>query len=193
MSRKKPPKDRLSAKDVELWKQMTDDVERVDGADYADVLDYEPDNAPVLDGGWLPETRPQGGVFKAAPQGLPKSAQGLDGRTEKRLKKGQIRPEATLDLHGMGQGQAYETLCGFVGSCSARGLRCVLVVTGKGKTGLLSDAVDWFSPKRGVLKARVPEWLSEAGLRAYVAYYTEAQPRDGGSGALYVYLRKNSV
>ncbi len=192
MSRKNPPKDRLSAKDVALWKRMTGDVTRVDGADYSEPVENLQHDEDLEDAGWFVDAKPAGSEKRSQPA-VPKNAQGLDGRTEKRLRKGQIRPEATLDLHGMGQAEAYDALRDFIAGASARRLRCVLVITGKGKSGLLSDAADWFAPKRGVLKARVPEWLSEGGFRAYVAQYVEAQARDGGSGALYVYLRKISV
>ena len=44
--------------------------------------------------------------------------------------------------------------------------------------------------QRGVLKRSVPAWLAEPDLRAVVLSYTQATPRHGGAGALYVQLRK---
>lgn len=189
MSKKKPPKDRLRPADVSLWQRMTRDVDRRDGADYV-AFDVEAEVENVPDMPLLPEVRPV--LARAgAPDFVEKGPGGVDGHVEARLRKGQIRPEATLDLHGMGQIEAYGALVDFVQGAVARGLRCILVITGKGRGGLLSGDIDWFAPKRGVLKQRVPEWLSERKMQGYVARFMEATPKDGGGGALYVYLRKN--
>jgi DNA-nicking Smr family endonuclease len=61
----------------------------------------------------------------------------------------------------------------------AAGLRCVLVVTGKGG-----------GEGRGVLRQMVPRWLGEASHRQYVLTFCPAQPRHGGDGALYVLLKR---
>ena len=102
----------------------------------------------------------------------------LDRRTWLRLKRGQVELEQTLDLHGQTQDQAHRRLRAFVADAQARGSRCVLVVTGK---GLESG---------GTLRHMVPRWLNEEPNRARVLAYSPAQPRHGGSGALYVLLRR---
>lgn len=188
MSGKKPPKNRLKLADIKLWQDMTRDVSRRAGADYTDVSDDEADDAPV-EVPEMPAVRPVLAA-KAGGNPVPRGAGGIDGRTEARLRKGQIRPEATLDLHGMGQVEAHGALVAFVGRCAARGLRCVLVITGKGRGGLSAQDFDWLAPKRGVLKSRVPDWLVEPAMAVHVARFVEAKRRDGGDGALYVYLRR---
>lgn len=87
---------------------------------------------------------------------------------------------ARLDLHGHDQDQARAALHGFIARARADGLRAVLVITGKGRAGGL-----------GVLRARVPEWLAEAPSRAAVAGVSQAEPRHGGEGALYVALKRS--
>ena len=85
---------------------------------------------------------------------------------------------ATLDLHGLGRDTARDRLIGFILGKSADGARAVLVITGKG-------------PRNdGLLRRRVPEWLAEAPLRDLVAGLSEAHPKRGGAGALYVVLRR---
>ena len=119
----------------------------------------------------------------------------LDGSTSERLRKGKVKPDARIDLHGLTQAQAHLRLVTFVRRCAERQLRCVLVVTGKGapaagKPGRSErfelDAIS----KSGVLREMVPRWLGEADLRALVSGSLSAHARHGGEGALYVYLRR---
>jgi DNA-nicking Smr family endonuclease len=105
---------------------------------------------------------------------------GLDRASAERLKRGRYAIEARLDLHGMTQAEAHRALAGFVSGSRAIGRRCVLVITGHGRIS------------GGVLKAAVPRWLNEPDLRRHVLAITPAQPRDGGSGALYLLLRKTA-
>ncbi len=105
----------------------------------------------------------------------------LDRRTWLRLKRGQVEVELRLDLHGQTQAQAHQRLQTFVADAAARGCRSVLIVTGKGlETG-------------GTLRHMVPRWLNEEPNRARVVAFTPAQPRDGGTGALYVLLRRQRI
>jgi DNA-nicking Smr family endonuclease len=104
---------------------------------------------------------------------------GLDRRRAERLKRGQLRPEARLDLHGMTQDEAHRALAGFLSRAQEAGQRSVLVITGKGGSG-----------RGGVLRDAVPRWLAEAPHRGLVLAIAPAQPRDGGAGALYVLLRR---
>jgi DNA-nicking Smr family endonuclease len=106
----------------------------------------------------------------------------VDKRTEDRFRKGQMPIEARLDLHGMTVAKAQPQLIRFVLDCRSKRLRCVLVITGKGKT---EDG----SPG-GVLRRSLPEWLRSDVLGDAVLKYTAAKPKDGGGGAFYVLLRR---
>ncbi len=112
---------------------------------------------------------------------------GLDRRTSERLRKGQLPIEARIDLHGMTQERARAALDHFIVSASDRGLRAVLVITGKGSGGW-SDP--WSTPRSGILRANVPRWLHEQPNGPRILAFSEAQPQDGGGGALYVLLRR---
>ncbi len=87
---------------------------------------------------------------------------------------------ASLDLHGLSRAAAHQRLIAFVQSRWAAGARAILVITGKGSRG------------DGVLRREVPEWLAQPQLRDMVAGLSEAHPRRGGGGALYVALRRHS-
>jgi DNA-nicking Smr family endonuclease len=93
--------------------------------------------------------------------------------------------DARIDLHGLRQDQAHSRLRAFLVRAQSNGARVVLVITGKGTTGggRLFD-------ERGVLKRQVPVWLSQPGMRAIVLGFSEASTAHGGSGALYVRLRR---
>ncbi|HEY1836270.1 MAG TPA: Smr/MutS family protein [Rhizomicrobium sp.] len=119
---------------------------------------------------------------------------GLDGRTAERLSRGQLAPEAKLDLHGLTEDAAHRALVAFLRGAHARGVRLALVVTGKGGAAQRDDApfdLGLDGRKRGVLRTMTPRWLKEPELARFVADTRAAHIRHGGAGALYVYLRKN--
>lgn len=113
----------------------------------------------------------------------------LDKRTEEKFRKGKMPIERKLDLHGLNQSQAYDSLNSFIISCFNENYRCILVVTGKGKSKSTSE--DWLEKGQGILKQNVPNWLSTPPMNRYVLKAISAQPKHGGTGAIYVYLRRN--
>lgn len=128
----------------------------------------------------------------ASKKPIPPVAQ-FDRKKAKKIRAGHIEIEARIDLHGMRQDEAHAALRAFLFRTQARGLRWVLVITGKGlKLGDEDDApFDMTRPRdRGVLKRNVPRWLEEPDLRPLIVSYTSAAIPHGGEGALYVHLRK---
>ena len=118
----------------------------------------------------------------------------FDRKNAKRLRSGRVEIEARLDLHGMRQDEAHRALRTFLLRAHGRGLRWVLIITGKGGMGGRSGvADDDVIPvrDRGVLKRNVPRWLAEPDLRSLIVSFTEAAAAHGGEGALYLHLRKN--
>lgn len=123
---------------------------------------------------------------------VPKSGRGsggVNGATLEKLRRGCLAPQARIDLHGMTQEVAYHTLHAFLHAARARGLRLVLVVTGKGNPRKGEEA-PWLASPHGVLKQMVPRWLKQRGPASLIAHVGQAHVRHGGDGALYVYLRK---
>ncbi len=108
-------------------------------------------------------------------------APGVDKRTATRFRRGLMPIDATLDLHGHTQNSARAALAGFLRAHRAAGRRCVLVVTGKG----LKD--DW---SVGALRQALPGWLNAPDLRRLILAYCHAQPHHGGSGAVYILLKR---
>ena len=110
----------------------------------------------------------------------PGTSPGVDRRTSERLRRGQMAIEGRIDLHGMTQAAAQSALNGFVLHSQRIGRRVVLVITGKGSIGRGG----------GVLRAQVPNWLNQDPVREAVLAFYPAQPKDGGTGALYVLLKR---
>lgn len=105
-------------------------------------------------------------------------AAGVQKRIAKRLRRGSIPVEAVLDLHGMTVAVARAEFARFLADAQARDMRCVRIIHGKGYRS---------GPGGPVLKRAVARWL---GNRREVLAYTSARPVDGGTGAVYVLLRK---
>jgi len=111
----------------------------------------------------------------------------MDHKKFGKMRRGKLAPEARIDLHGMTMAQAHPALTNFIISSHARGLRLVLVITGKGKD---RDDGGPIPTRIGVLKNQTPHWLRSGPLRLLVMQVNEAHLSHGGSGAYYVYLRR---
>ena len=127
---------------------------------------------------------------KSAPKKTGRGPSGVNGATQERLRKGQVDPDAKIDLHGMTEAVAHRTLHTWLAAAHGRGYRLVLVVTGKGNPKNDENA-PWMTTRHGVLREMVPRWLNEPGLAALIASVQPAHVKHGGGGALYVWLRKN--
>jgi DNA-nicking Smr family endonuclease len=109
------------------------------------------------------------------------SVQGLDPGLVHRLRRGDYAVEAHLDLHGLDRHEAKQALRDFIVQSRKDGKRCVLVVHGRGLGS--KDGVP-------VLRERTRDWLSRGGIGRQVLAFTSARPADGGTGAVYVLLRR---
>jgi len=195
-----------SMHDFLVWKEFTKDI--------APLFDKNPPQEPLMDesgaddfgmllDGGEPKVETPKNIdaidrHKVSPNNnkvlnAPRSTE-IDRRTKDKIKKGRMSIDGTLDLHGLSQVQAFSALQNAVMHGVAGQKRCLLVITGKGKTGLKSEdwsSEDWTCGQEGVLKRRTPQWLDTPPLAQHVLYYCDAKPMHGGTGALYVYLRRN--
>ena len=115
---------------------------------------------------------------------------GLDGTWERRLARGTLAPEFTLDMHGATLDVAYVRLEQGLGLAAAAGARLVLVITGKARPRV--ESADRGS-QRGVIRAKLLDWLTEGSHAGRIAAVRPAHLRHGGAGAVYVVLRKPGV
>lgn len=104
----------------------------------------------------------------------------LEKPVKRKLSRGHLALEARIDLHGLIQSEAHGILLDFLLRAHDRGLRHVLVITGKGRS-MGSD---------GALKRSVPLWFSKPEFRFLISSYETAARQHGGDGALYVRLSR---
>jgi DNA-nicking Smr family endonuclease len=134
-----------------------------------------------------PTTRPKTSATTPK-EPAPATGAPLDRQTTRHLEKGKIAVEARLDLHGMRQADAHAQLKHFLRSAQARGLKHVLVITGKGAEPGAKSFYE--EDERGVLRKAVPHWLASKELAPLVVSFSPAPRRLGGEGALYVRVRR---
>ena len=109
----------------------------------------------------------------------------LDGGWDRRISRGFVAPDATLDLHGHTLASAYALLDHGLDRSVSRGDRVLLLVTGK------PPRPDSERPHaRGAIRAAVADWLAASRHAGSIAAVRGAHPRHGGSGALYIVLRR---
>lgn len=182
----KPPPRRTggpSREELRLWRYFTEDITPLRPVDWSGLDDAPDAPPPQISERTVPiDPAP---ARRAAPPAMPDQ---IDRRTHEKLRKGQMTIEARLDLHGYSQERAHSALHDFIVATQRRGKRCVLVITGKGKSHMHDDQ-DWVF-NDSVLRARVPEWLSTPPLSALTLKCLPAQPKHGGEGAYYVYLKR---
>jgi len=104
---------------------------------------------------------------------------GISRSSARAIKSGQAGYTSRLDLHGLSRDQAHLRLVRFLNEAAGDGHRHVLVITGKGTAG------------GGVIRREFPGWITSPPLNMLVIAYCQAQPKDGGSGAFYVNLRRS--
>jgi DNA-nicking Smr family endonuclease len=138
-----------------------------------------------------PEPAPSATKARAAPAPAPpppppakaKPGTTLDGTWDRRLSRGLVSPDFTVDLHGHHLASAYDLLDDSLDRAIASGARVILLITGKPPKGEPPVA-------RGRIRAAVGDWLAASPYAGSIAAVCGAHPRHGGSGALYIVLRR---
>lgn len=120
-----------------------------------------------------------------AQRGMP-STNTLDGSWDKRIAKGAIEPDFTIDLHGDTLASAHARLNRSLSAALRAGARVILLITGKPA----ADNPRLPPTSRGVIRASVKDWLAASPQAGQIAAIRNAHPRHGGAGALYIILRR---
>jgi DNA-nicking Smr family endonuclease len=176
---------RLSEEEIALWVEVAKSVARRRGANLPALA---PRSAPSPAAALI-ERRAASPVAQTPrkPPAPPPLAP-LERRLKRDLARGRGAIDSAIDLHGMNQAEAHQALRGFLVHAQSQGARLVIVVTGKGGRGG-AGSPGWID-EPGVLRRLVPHWLRESDMRSIVLGFEEAGRAHGGSGALYVRLRK---
>ncbi|SFJ93383.1 DNA-nicking endonuclease, Smr domain [Bosea sp. OK403] len=172
----------LSPADIALWREVARSVTPLPGRKPVEPEQPEPAApTPIMAEATILVVAAKPVQSKPTPPPLAP----LERRLRTQLRRGQQGVEAVIDLHGMRQDEAHLALRAFLRREQARGCKLALVVTGKGAAG---DSL--FGEERGVLRRMVPHWLRLPDLRPLVVGFEEAEQRHGGTGALYIRLRR---
>jgi DNA-nicking Smr family endonuclease len=186
---------RLSPEDLTLWQQVAASVRPLRGrkaALRASAVPLRDEMAAAMAAPVAvkparaiparPATRVQ-----AAPPPPPKPhANTLDAGWDKRLAKGSVAPDRTIDLHGHTLHSAHALLDIALGDAIRQGARLVLLITGRPAR----DNPRLPPTSRGVIRASVQDWIAAGPWSSQIAAIRAAHPRHGGNGALYVILRR---
>jgi DNA-nicking Smr family endonuclease len=187
---KKMPRIRLlTREELALWRLVTADVtprvNKIVCEEETEPLESAPAKLET------PQPKPAGQKDAQRPQTQTKAPAPplhpivpLDRRLKRKLFAGKAHVDDKIDLHGLTQARAHQALNDFLWRAANSGAKLVLVVTGKGG--------DHHADDRGVLRRQAPHWLHSSALRAIVLSVEEAGRPHGGSGALYVRLRRRA-
>jgi DNA-nicking Smr family endonuclease len=169
---------RLSPEEAALWARVMETVRPLDPA-RALPRTHPPDAGPVSPGIRKVSPAPQA----PAPARRPSPGTTLDGSWDRKLARGEAAPDVVVDLHGHSLAEAYDLLDSSLARAIAGGARLLLLVTGKPPRGEPPIA-------RGRIRAAIHDWLAASPHAGGIAAVRNAHLRHGGSGALYIVLRR---
>lgn len=181
----------LSVEEEALWRRVTDTIAPLEPARAAEPVTVSvaapAAPLPVLKKprGRVPAPMPPPAPPPAAPRALDRH--GLDGGWDKRLAKGVISPDFTLDLHGCTLETAYTRLDHGLTLALAQGARVVLLVTGRARPA--AGPADR-GAQRGAIRAKFLDWLAHGSHASRIAAVRAAHPKHGGAGAVYIVLKR---
>jgi DNA-nicking Smr family endonuclease len=143
---------------------------------------------PPLEAPRVRQGRAAGELGRPVPPSKPKGhGGGLDSNWDRRLARGVIQPDTTIDLHGHSLAAAHAFLTRRLDDALAGDARLVLLVTGRPPRG------DHGSEGRGAIRAAVEDWLHASRHASDIAAIRPAHRRHGGAGALYLILRSRAA
>ena len=107
--------------------------------------------------------------------------------------KNKIQKLIKLDLHGFTLAEANKKITSFIKQSYSSGVRKILVVTGKGLHSQI-DNDPYISKDFGILKYAVPDFIERnSELMKMIMEIKDAEIKDGGSGAFYIFLKKKTI
>lgn len=178
---------RLAPDEAALWKRVIASVTPIEARPVRSVEAIEravapaPPVVPAKPKGRVPPPR----LAAPSPPGRKLTTNTLDASWDRRLARGLVAPESTVDLHGHSLASAYDRLDFGLEAAIARGDRVLLLVTGK------PPRPESERPHaRGAIRAAVGDWLASSRHSDRIAAVRTAHSRHGGTGALYIVLRR---
>jgi len=169
---------RLNPEEERLWARVVESVRPLTPrAAAAEAAEPARSSVPVV------AAKPPQRAVRPAPAPKPMPGVTLDAGWDRRLARGLVQPDFTLDLHGHNLATAYDLLDRKLDMALREGARLLLLVTGK-PPGPGRPA------GRGAIRAAIGDWLAASRHAGQIAAVRNAHPRHGGLGALYIVLRR---
>lgn len=168
----------LGPDEAALWRRVLASVRPLEGRHAHPA----PASPPTPVAGPARRAPPAAMPVHTPPAARPHAEATLDGGWDRRLARGIVGPDSSLDLHGDTLDRAYARIDSGLERAIARGDRVVLLVTGKPRADARGG--------RGAIRAVVGDWLAASRHAGAIAAVRPAHPRHGGAGALYLVLRK---
>lgn len=183
----RPPR-ALSPEERALWQRVISSVTPIARAKPVPAAPVVPFVAPAPIAEQAPPKKVKGRVpppRQPAPPPPKPPRDTLDGGWDRRLSRGLVAPESSIDLHGHTLASAHALLDQGLDRAVARGDRVLLLITGK------PPRPESERPHaRGAIRAAVGDWLAASRHADSIAAVRGAHPRHGGQGALYIILRR---
>ena len=180
----------LEPEEHALWQRVTETVRpiraRKTKPEAVGVAPTIADAPRIKPKGRVPAPRPADPIPVSAQKPL---ADSLDGGWDRRIRRGGTEPERTIDLHGHTLLTAHHALDIALDDALLDGIRVLLVITGKPPRE--SDRGPDGSARRGLIRASIGDWLTVSRHARRIAAVRNAHPKHGGTGALYVILRRD--
>lgn len=184
---------RLDPDEAALWKRVAATVTPIARRSVAPLVPAAPPTVKPP----RPQPRLSAPPAARAPAPLPPprrthSAATLDGHWDRRLRKGLVRPDMSIDLHGHTLASAQALLDDSIHRALIRGARVLLVVAGRLRPGADRLPQMHGDPRpRGAIRASLPDWLAFSVHADQIVALRPAHVSHGGAGAVYVILRRD--
>ncbi|MFW2829989.1 Smr/MutS family protein [Sphingomonas sp. ID0503] len=180
---------RLDPDEQALWRRVTDSVrplvKRVALAPSV-TTEVRSSRAKSRDGQQTPVVVTRTSPSLGTSGKIAKPGETLDASWDRRLSRGLVAPDISIDLHGHTLASAHALLESSLSRAVAEEARLILLVTGKPPV----ERHDALGPRRGAIRAAVGDWLAGSAYASRIAAVRNAHPRHGGQGALYIVLRR---
>lgn len=181
--------DGLTSEEALLWRRVAATVTPLHPRPLpkavAPVLATPPAPPPKRVRGRVPDPLPAPAPPPA--RNRPLTSHGLDSTWDRKLARGSIEPDRTIDLHGLTLDGAHARLDSAIAEALAAQARVILLIAGKPRP---HDEHDQRGNRRGAIRAKLLDWLAASRHASRIAAVRPAQQKHGGAGAVYVVLRK---
>ena len=167
--------------DLNIWSKFTKDIvptkhKRVCAEPSSSNIKISKRPSPEVNHQYI--NRPQSSQYGIIETIIPKQNllnNNMDRSTEHKIRKGEYKIDAVLDMHGMNVESAFYAFSQFIQNSIASHHRMLLVITGKGK---------------GILKRESKNWVQDKKFSNHILRSFKAHPKHGGEGAMYILLRR---